>query len=625
LRTLAAAEAGPLPAGNPFEVAERRSLLAELKRRNVWRAAVIYVAGVWALSQGIAQLAPYVGAPDWVVRWFLAACVIGFPFWIAFAWFYAWTPQGFKREEEVERDSTLTRRTDRKLDFWIIGVLTIAVALLVTNQFVLHRDVTSQANAAETQATLAALAKVPEQSVAVLPFANESGDSKQQYFSDGLSEELISDLTQLNGLKVIGKYSSFKFRDSKDSPAQIGATLGVANLIEGSVLESGERIRIVVNLIRARDGTSAWSHSYDQQLKDVFAIQSQIGRAVASALRVKLLGRSAVNDEKPPSGNVQAYQLMLQGRAIARRQTEAGFRQGIALLRRVVELDPDYAYAWGVLSNALINLGVTYLTGDAQQQTYAEARAAADRELALAPDTASTYIDRAYVLALLDGDQTGALAQIQRALALAPHEGTTVAYLAVQYNNLGQMQQAVDLFRKAIATDPLRVGWYYDLSYPLLTQGHLDESEQAVHKALTLQPDFPGAYLQLVIIDILRGEANAAMRDAEKETDPRSKAIAIALAKQAGDNAREADAALKDYVARQGKTQPYYVAELYALRKQPDDTFHWLQRARTETPAITVSGLLSDPLLLRYKDDPRFAALCRQLGLPAPGEPLPAH
>lgn len=186
------------------------------------------------------------------MRWFLAACVIGFPFWIAFAWVYAWTRQGFKREEDVERDPALTRGTGRKLDLWIIGILAVAVVLLVTNQFVLHRDVTSVANAADTQAALAALVKVPQQSVAVLPLTNDSGDPKQQYFSDGLSEELISDLTQVDGLKVIGKYSSFKFRDSKDLPAQIGATLGVANLIEGSVRQSGERIRIVVNLIRAK-------------------------------------------------------------------------------------------------------------------------------------------------------------------------------------------------------------------------------------------------------------------------------------------------------------------------------------------------------------------------------------
>ncbi len=614
----------PSVGGESFQqVAQRPNLLAELKRRNVWRAAVVYAAGVWAFGQGLSQFSPALGLPDWTTRWFLVAACIGFPFWIAFAWFYAWTPRGFRREEDVEGDSALTRRTGRRLDFWIIGVLTIAVVLLVTNQFVLHRDATSQANATDTQATLAALAKVPRQSVAVLPLANESGDPKQQYFSDGVSEELISDLTQIDGLKVIGKYSSFKFRDSKESPAQIGATLGVANLIEGSVHQSGERIRIVVNLIRAKDGASVWSHSYDQELKDVFAIQSQIGHAVASALQVKLLGQAIVSADEPPSGNVQVYQLMLQGRAIARRNTKADFGQAVAMLQQALQIDPDYAYAWSVLSIIEINRGFEYLQGAAREQAYAEARKAADRASALAPNAAVTHLVRGYLLSNLDGDQQRALTEFRRALALAPHSGNAIQFLAVQYSTLGQQQRAVELYRKAIATDPLRSDWYNNLAGGLIALGQLDQAEQAAHKAIALQSNYPGVYLSLATIDILRGDAAAAMHDAGMETDPASKSFAVALAKQAGGNASEADAALHDYIARNGKTQPYYVAELYALRKQPDAMFAWLERARDAGAANVATILLSDPLLLRYKNDPRFAALCKRLGLPTRGESLP--
>lgn len=495
--------------------------------------------------------------------------------------------------------------------------------LLATNQFVLHGDATSQANAADTQAVLAALTKVPAQSVAVLPLANESGDPERQYFSDGLSEELISDLTQVNGLKVIGNYSSFKFRDSKDSPAQIGATLGVANLIEGSVRQSGERIRIVVNLIRAKDGASVWSHTYDQQLKDVFAIQSQIGHAVASALQVKLLGKAIVSDDKPPSGNVEAYQLMLQGRALVRRQTEDGSRQGLALIRQALELEPDYAYAWSLISNYEINLG-NLLQGDAKQQAYEEARRAADKASTLAPNAPVTHLVRGYVLAQLDGDQMGSLAEYRRALALAPNDGTTMAFLAVQYAALGQLQQSVGLYRKAIATDPLRADWFNNLSVALAAKGDFDEAEQAIRKTIELQPDYPGAYLQLSDIEFLRGEVKAAMRDAGKETDPDARAFALASVKQVNHDAGMADAALHDYIEHYGNTQPFNVADLYALRGQPDEMFQWLQRARGPNGAVLAANLLDDPLALRYKTDPRFAALCKQLGLPVPGEPLPA-
>lgn len=609
--------------GNSRRVGNRPSLFAELKRRNVWRAAVVYAAGVWAFGQGLSQFSPALGLPDWTTRWFLVAACIGFPFWIAFAWFYAWTPQGLKRESEVAPDAAIAHSTGRKLDFWIIGILAVAVVLLVTNQFVLHRDATSRASVVDTQATLAALAKVPEQSVAVLPLANESGDPKQQYFSDGLSEELISDLTQINGLKVIGKYSSFKFRDSKDSPAQIGATLGVANLIEGSVRQSDGRIRIVVSLIRATDGASVWSHSYDQQLKDVFAIQSQIGHAVATALQVKLLGRAIVSDDKPPSGSVRAYQLMLQGRALVRRQTEDGFRQGLALIRQALGLEPNYAYAWSLISNYEINLG-NLLQDDARQQAYEEARRAADKASALAPNAPVTHLVRGYVLAQLDGDQIGALAEYQRALALAPHDGAAMSFLGVQYAALGQLQQSVALYRKAIITDPLRADWFYDLSLSLTTKGDLEQAEGTIRKTIELQPDYPGAYLQLSCIELLRGEVEIAMRDAEKETDPDSRAFALASVKQVNGDAEVADAALRDYIEHYGNTQPFNVADLYALRGQPDEMFQWLQRARGPNGAVLAGNLLNDPLALRYKADPRFTALCKQLDLPAPGEPLPS-
>ncbi|HZX72626.1 MAG TPA: hypothetical protein VFE77_17655, partial [Rhodanobacter sp.] len=171
-------------------------LLDELRRRNVLRAAAIYAAAAWALAQGIAQLGSALGLPDWTTRWFIVAAVIGFPLWIAFAWFYEFTPQGLKRESEIDPADSIAHRTGRKLDYWIIGIMAVAIVLLVTNTFVLRRDATSVAERSDATTIAATLARVPEKSVAVLPFANESGDPKQAYFSDGLSEELITDLTQ---------------------------------------------------------------------------------------------------------------------------------------------------------------------------------------------------------------------------------------------------------------------------------------------------------------------------------------------------------------------------------------------------------------------------------------------
>ncbi|MEO7067530.1 MAG: hypothetical protein ABI114_11520 [Rhodanobacter sp.] len=513
------------------------------------RAGALYAAAVWALAQGLAQLLPVFNAPNWLTQWLVIAGIIGFPFWLAFAWFYEFTPSGLKRESEIAPDDSIAQHTGKKFDRWIFAVMAVAIILQVTNQFVLHRDATSTANTVDAKAIAATLAQVPNKSVAVLPLANESGDPKQQYFSDGLSEELISDLAQINGLKVIGKYSSFKFRDSKDSPAQIGAALGAAHLIQGSVRQQGDNLRVMVTLIGAKDGAFVWSHSYDEQLKDVFAIQTKIGQAVASALKIQLLGNAIVSTDKPPSGNVEAYQSMLQGRALSRRGTEAGFRQGIALYQQALKLDPNYAYVWGTLSNVWVNLGQV-LTGDAQQQAYAQTHVAQDKQQVLAPDAASTSITHGYLLSQVENDAVGALAEYQRAYARAPNDGTAMSFLAYGLDNLGQLQPAADLFRKAIATDPLRASWYNSLAFVLAAQGQLDAAEQATRKALALQPDFPGLYSALAGINILRGDAAAAVRDAKQETDPLLGPTIRVAAQQIGRDRQQADTALRDYIVK---------------------------------------------------------------------------
>lgn len=597
----------------------KRGIIAELSYRHVWRAAAVYIGAVWALSQGIAQLAPVFQAPDWITRWFVIACAIGFPFWVAFSWYYKLTPEGLKLEsEDTSHDREFHRATGRRLDLWIIGVMAVAIVLLVTNTFVLHRDVNSAAGAADAKAIAAELAKVPFQSVAVLPLTNDSGDPKQQYFSDGLSEELISDLTQVNGLKVIGKYSSFKFRDSNDSLAQIGVALGVAHLIQGSVRQQDNRIRVTVNMIRAKDGASVWSHSYDEKLNDVFAIQSKIGEAVADALKVKLLGKPIVASDKPPGGSVEAYELMLQGRATYRRGTESSIRQGISLFQQALALDPDYAYVWGLMSNASINLGVLFLNGDARQQAFAQARVAADREQTLAPNAAYTHTDRGYLLATVDNDSTGALAEYKRAHELAPNDITSMNYLAGGLENLGQLQAAVEMYRKALASDPARVDIYVNLALALLGQRQLDAAEEIARKGLAWQPNYPWLHGILAEVAVLRGDVDAARSNAAKETDPVNGPWTQALAAQISPDGKQADAVLRDYVAKQGKDQPYFVADLYAVRKQPDEMFEWLQRAWNQRDPNFSGLLLTDPFVLAYRHDPRFAALCKQAGLPLP-------
>jgi TolB-like protein len=244
------------------------NFFSELNRRNVLRAAAFYGASAWLLVQVATQVFPFFHIAEWVVRWIVIAASIGFPFAMAFSWFYEWTPHGLQRESEIPRSESITRHSGRKLDRWIIALLALAVVLLLTNQFVLHRDENSAAAASVTSTP------IPFQSVAVLPLTNESEDSNEKYFSDGLSEDLITALSQVGGLKVIGRISSFRFRDTKEDSASIGAKLGVAHLLEGSVRRTENVVRIRAELVNAIDGTTLWSQRYDRPYQDLFKLQA---------------------------------------------------------------------------------------------------------------------------------------------------------------------------------------------------------------------------------------------------------------------------------------------------------------------------------------------------------------
>ena len=599
------------------------SLFAELKRRNVLRAGVLYAGAVWALAQGIAQLGPAFGAPEWVTRWFVIAGAIGFPFWLAFTWFYEFTPQGVKRESEIDPSDSVAHRTGRKLDYWIVAVMAVAIVLLLTNQFVLRRDATSLAGA---QAVADRLATVPAKSIAVLPLANASGDHDQQYFSDGLSEDLITALAQFDGLKVISRNSSFQFRDSKDDAQTIGAKLGVAHLLEGSVRRLGESVRITAQLVKAADGSILWSQRYDRSFKDLFALQDEITNAVAGALKAQLLAvaDAASQSERPPGGDLEAYTAYLQGKFYDARSGEADARKAIDAYATATRLDPLYAQAFARLSRKWTNLAAAFLSGAPAQQAYAQARANAETALTLAPDLAAAHDARGYLLGTADFDWTGAEAELRRAVQLAPNDGRVKFSLANLLATLGRSDLAVDLNRQALATDPINAGWYYWLAVHLVPLGRLDEAEQAIRKSIELQPGAATWYALLAIIEIQRGDADAALAAARQEPEAGGwREIALTLALQIGSDRPAADAALKALVDTQADEAAYQIAQAHALRKEPDAMFEWLDRTWVNRDP-GVATLLFDPIVLRYRDDPRFAAYCRKVGLPVPGAAAPA-
>jgi TolB-like protein/Flp pilus assembly protein TadD len=580
-----------------------KNFFAELKRRNVIRAAILYVGAAWALAQGISQLGPSVGAPEWATRWFLVAAVIGFPFALVLSWFYEFTPEGLKRESEIDRAESITRRTGRKLDFAIIGVLAIAVVLLLTDRFVLRHGV-NQTTAAP----------ISEKSIAVLPLMNSTGDPANEYFSDGMSEEFISSLSRLQELKVVGRTSSFQFKGKTDDSKTIGEKLGVYYLLEGSVRKSADRVRIAVALIKSGDGANVWSVTYDRELKDIFAVQSEIAGAVAKQLKVALLrnnGQAAqlTTAATPSNQNVEAYNALLQGNFYFERRTAEDLRKAIGYYEEAIRLDPRYALANANLSRAarsLVNGYVSIATKEGQE-AIAKARASAQSAFGLDPNLAEAHLAQGAILELVDFNFTEAEAELRRALELAPQNPAVISSLANLMSILGRFDEAVALAQRAITIDPLRIQSHSNLANYLIALGRYDEAEAGVRKAIALQPQSASNYERLAVIHILRGDPGAAVKLAKQETDPFWRTFGLAQAHFANSNRPEADAALKKLIDEDADDAGSQIAEVYALRKEPEKMFEWLEHGWT-THDAGVTELLFNPFLLTYKDDPRFIA-----------------
>jgi TolB-like protein/Tfp pilus assembly protein PilF len=459
-------------------------------------------------------------------------------------------------------------------------------------------------------------AVIPEKSVAVLPFENDSGDTSQQYFSDGLSQDLITALTQFAGLKVISRDSAFQFRDSKDSSKVIGEKLGVAHLLEGSVQRAGDMVRITATLVNASDGSALWSQRYDKPYKDLFALQDAITHSVADALKARLLTApgAVVQSDRPPSGNLDAYTAYLRGVTDFTRTDETHARQAIDAYQRAVTIDPGYAAAWAALSRAWARLGGAFMGGAAQQQAFTQARRASDRALQLAPDLAAAHSARSY-LAFSESDWKGAQAEIQRALQLAPSDGDAKYLYGSVLATLGQCGRAADLVQQALMTNPRNGDWYYALSQYLACGGRMADAQQALRTAIALQPQGTAYHEGAAVLAILRGDAEAALAAAQEEPPGPWHDVAMALTLQIGPDRKAADAVLKNLIAKYADLGPYQIAEAYALRRDPDAVFQWLDRAwKQHDPGV--SYLLYDPLILRYREDPRFAAFCHKVGLP---------
>lgn len=456
-------------------------------------------------------------------------------------------------------------------------------------------------------------APVAERSIAVLPLANASNDPAQQFFSDGLSESLINALTQADGLRVVGRISAFQFRASSDDSATIGRKLGVAYLLNGSVQRAGDVVRINTSLTRAADGSSVWAEHYDRRYQDLFALQDEIAAAVARALQAKLLpaGRLAMQDDRPPSGNVAAYGAYLQGLA---RWHEQDFPNAAEAFARAVQLDPGYAMAWAHLSGSWSTVAMFWDQPPAVARgQMKQARLAADKALQLAPGLGAAHAARAYLYSY-SFNAPLAEAECHRAVQLAPGDPTVLNGCGYVLAGLGKLAEALRLRERLLTIEPLYTVNHTKYAELLAAIGRVDEATkyQRIVEGLSRPGSRPH---ELILVAIARGDAQSAQEIARAQS-PKWRDMNLAVAAQLSADRAAADAALAKVVSdgTWTNTSAYPVAQAYALRNDPARTIAWLERA----PARDLLFLLADPLVMRFRRDPRLISFCAKVGLPAP-------
>ena len=569
------------------------ALFVELKRRKVFKVGGAYLVVAWLAIQVASIGFPAFDLPPRVLRLCILGAALGFPLALALAWVLDLTPQGLRFDPAARGNKR----------FASIAVLLVVLALgwYFQGQPAFRPQLASPPVAPDAH------------SIAVLPFVNLSPDREQAYFSDGLSEELLNMLGQVPQLRVIARTSSFSFKDKTVDVATIARALNVASVLEGSVRKSGNTLRISAQLVRASDSTALWSAIYDREITDVFKVQDEIAAAVVAALKVKLLPAQRVANPHRTT-DAQAYTLYLRGNEFFNRASADGYRRAVEAYSQAIALDPGYAAAYAGLAVAEVydaDSAETTAENDAAKQ---RGLAAAERAIALAPGLADGYTARGWMRSNFTWEWAGAQADLERALAIDPSNGTVQRRYGQLLASQGRMADAIAAIRRSAALDPLSAPPWSNLGYYLVAACQWGEARQALNRALAINPESSYAQVNLATLELLQGHADTALA-MFRESDGTFRPYGIALAEHSLGHARESQQALDALIADYAQDSAFQIADVYAWRGEKDKAFQWLSRAYEQHDG-GLSDFAFDPLLASLRNDPRFPALARRIGLP---------
>jgi TolB-like protein len=583
-------------------------MLKELQRRNVHRVAIGYLAGAWLVVQVVETLTPTFFS-ETLFRAVVILLMIGFVPALILAWKFEWTPEGLQREADV---SATTPRSDSRLyDRLITVTLVLAVGYFAVDKFALDpvRDEALQTQAEESGRAAALIESYGDKSIAVLPFVDMSPEGDQEYFSDGIAEEVLNLLAKARDLRVISRSSAFRYRGNDIHIPTVAEELNVGYVLEGSVRKAGNSLRITAQLIDARADAHVWSETYDRRLEDIFAIQEEISKRIFSQLNATILGESPMG----PRTDTETYTLYLQARHIANSLSD--FLTVEELLKEALDRDPDYVAALNLMASAIF-----FLTGEENEyppeEGIARMRSYVDRVLAIDPGNAIANGHRGWMASFYNNDPKTAVAYIQRALETDPQSELVLQYAGVVSRSIGRNEDAIEFAEAALERDPLCSICLYALMYATMRTGDYETALEASGRRMRLSA---GGWITRGYIHLLMDDPHKALEAFEKQPEDRigplsGRAIAY---HELGDLAAR-DAALKELGAFDERRALKGVATVHAWTGNTDDAFVWLGRyldPQAPTFGKDAPNIIWDPMFRNLHADPRWRELRRQVGL----------
>jgi adenylate cyclase len=572
-----------------------KKFLAELKRRNVYKVAVAYGVVSWLLIQITTQIFPVFEIPNWGARLVIVALALGFPVALVLAWAYELTPEGLKPTEEVDLHKPFVRQKGRTLDFVIIGVLVSIIAVMTFGYF---------------RRTEPRVPKVPEKSIVILPFADISPAKDQEYFSDGITEQIIDSLAQIRGLFVVARTTAFSFKHKNADIRDIGRQLQVTHVLEGSVRHGKDRVRIAAQLIDVSNGFHLWSETYESAEKDLLLLQSDVARKVASALRLELHLAETTQLAKPLTHDPEAYDLYLRGRYLLNKRTVNSIQKALAFFEEAVAKDPQFALGRAGVADSHILLGkIGAIPG---QEAAERAWPAVSAALAIDPQLADGYVSRAILLTDFEWNWPAAEEDFRKALVLNPNSAAAHHWYARHLEQLGRSEEALREIAAALKNDPLSPTIRVAKGKILFDAHRYREAVNSSKTALDLEPSFASAYQVLAEAYAHLGEHTNAIEAASKYVEFSQGSgwalLELAYVHAVAGNRAECDRIVSEVTARSGEFSPYDMATIRSAWHDPDGAMPWLEKA-IAAHSVDVILIRVDPRLDNVRSDPRFKEL----------------